>query len=167
MYWIPGIFIVLDFLVICVLPDVIRMASLKELAKRYKDKNLDAEINKFSNLAVNWMENFVVIVYLLEFIYFIIGFFYAIWIYSSIYIGMVVFNKILSSIKKEVPTEKLIKYANLKGFNAADVKFSRLLKIYELENKVKDYYLKPYLYSAIKIIAFASIIILHYNFKLI
>lgn len=162
MYWIPIIFIIMNFLYITQYKEITRMLCAKKLYEKYKDYKIQEYIDSEFEFH-NKLFNIISVFFIFEFIYFMVAFFYPIWIYSAVYIALV----IIISTKKELSLEKIIKLAKLNGFQASDVKLARMLKISELENKdVKVNIWLNYLLIGLKIMAFISIIVLHYNYKI-
>jgi hypothetical protein len=117
---------------------------------------------------MNVINNIIAIGLLAEFVYFIFGFFYPIWIFSAIFFVQFLITTIISKLNGEPSVEKRIKLAKLKGFETSDIKFDRLLKLNEIKKaEIKTYDFIKYIYPIIRIIIFASIIVLHYNYKII
>jgi len=162
MYWIPAIFILVEMLYIYYVDKLISYANATALYKKYKDENLASYIKNMHEDSI--ILYFIIGIFLfLEVIYFIIGLFFPFWLISAIFLGCYIILIIIYKFEN-VSTSKIIKLANLKNFTTTDIKFDRLLKLNEIkQNDKKIYKLKNYLFSIIKIITFAAIIITHYN----
>lgn len=168
MYWIPAFFILFEIVFINYLDTMIRSANAMFLAKKYNDVDLVKYIKKeFKD--VEKYSGILGVFLVFEFIYFAVGFFYPFWFLSVIFIFITSISIIRSKIIKKSPEiEKIIKLANLRDFVSSDVKFNRLLKLNELNTndiKTKEWHI--YLYSVLKMIAFISIIVLHYNYHIL
>lgn len=165
MYWIPAFFIFIEFIMILSLDNLVRYSNIKFLYEKYKNDALRDYANKHFN-GIGIVNSIFALILIGEMIYFIIALFYPIWIIAVIYFTQFLLLQIISKIKKDTSIEKRIKLAQLKGFETKDEKFSRLLKLNELKN-VKTHQWTMYIYPLIRIIIFASIIILHYNYKIL
>ena len=202
MYWIPIIFIIGEIFLINKLDMFVRLSACNELLKKYdsinkkfkpkpeafrtgavwKRRSLQMEADALGNPLKSYIKSefkgteasitIMMIVIMLEYIYFIIGIFYSIWMISVFFIFTSILSLIISKLKKpdsdEIKTMKLVKSAKLSNFETSDIKFQRFLKLNELNNKdVKTNIWITYLYSFVKIITFLSIIILHYHYKIL
>lgn len=167
MYWIPAIFIFFELIYINYLDSMIRYLNCKILNEKFDDYNLKRYIdNEFSSQE----KIFAAIGFILFFqlIYFIVALFYPFWFISTTFIFLSLISTVKNKIKKDVPIEKTIKLARLKNFESENVKFERLLKLNELNQKdIKTYSWIGYIYPIIKIIVFIAIIVLHYNYKIL
>lgn len=167
MYWIPAIFIFLEILLIVSLDNLIRYGNIKFLYEKYKNSDLKEYVNKHFH-GIGAINSIFALNLIGELIYFIVALFYSIWFISVIYFVQFFIIQIVAKLKKDISIEKRIKLAQLKGFNTSDEKFSRLLKLNELKSsEIKIYQWTMYIYPILRIIIFASIIILHYNYNLL
>ena len=167
MYWIPAFFIFFEIIFFLSVDNIVRYNNIKSLYLKYKDSELKTYIEKNFH-GINVTNSLLALVLLAEMVYFIFGFFYPIWIISAIYFGQFLITSIVSKINGDPSIEKQIKLAKLKGFETKDTQFSRMLKLNELKNsEIKTYGWVKYIYPIVRIILFATIIILHYNYKLI
>ena len=167
MYWIPAFFIFFEIIFFLSVDNIVRYNNIKSLYVKYKDSALKNYIEK-NFYGINVINSLLAIGLLSEMVYFIFGFFYPIWIISAIYCGQFLITSIVSKINGDPSIEKQIKLAKLKGFETEDTKFSRMLKLNELKSsEIKTYGCVKYIYPIVRIIIFATIIILHYNYKLI
>jgi len=165
MYWIPAIFIVFELLFLNYLDQILRYSNAIILSKKYKDKKLEEYI-KIEHKDFDKILIVIGVFLLAEFIYFIVGLFYPIWILSVLFICYSIFMNIYSKFRKSSSVEQMIKLAKLKNFESSDVKFERLLKLSELkQDQVKTRTWIGYIVPVIKIFIFISIILFHYNFK--
>lgn len=166
LFWIPAIFIVIELIYIGSLPKVISLSNIALLSKKYKSDDLDKYIEKKYNGFSKLMLVSVLFI-LFETVYFIVGLFYSIWMFSIVFILFLLFSTVIStSRKKEKDLGKIVKRANLEDFETSDIKLSRALKMNEIKNvKTNDWTL--YIYPIIKVLAFLAIIILHYHFQLL
>jgi len=169
MYWLPGLFIVMEILLISYLDTLVRYTNVDFLYKKYKDEELKKYMKTEFPGAIGIGAVFAI--YLIGVcVYFIVGLFYPfIWYVSVVLISFSIFEMIRSKIiKKEIPIEKRIKLARLNNFETSDIKFERALKLNELKHsEIKINEWKKYISPIIRIIIFLSIIILHYHFNLI
>ena len=167
MYWIPAFFIFFEIILFLSVDNIVRYSNIKSLYQKYKDSALKIYSEKHFH-GMNIINNILGIVLLAEMVYFIYGFFYPIWILSAIFFGQFLITTIISKLNGDPSVEKQIKLAKLKGFETSDIKLDRLLKLNEIKkSEIKTYDFIKYIYPIIRIIIFASIIILHYNYKLI
>lgn len=166
MYWIPAFFIFVEIFLILSVDKLSSYGNAKFLFDKYKDENLKKYI-QLNYHGIDVMTNIFGFLLLGELIYFIIGFFYPmIWMFSALIIFVFLISTIFSKMKKEVPIEKRIKLAKLKGFETTDIQFSRLLKLNQLkDNEIKTNEWIKYIFPLFRIIIFISIIVLHYNFS--
>lgn len=165
IYWLPVIFIFFEFILIGQMSKMIEYTSLSFLYKKYKDDDLWKYINlNYKDFAKSYI--FFGIILLIEIIYLIVGLFHSIWFISIIVLSH---DLLVLVIKQLKPTsiEKLIKRAKLEDFNSTNVKFQRYLKITQLNNNIKTHNWLLFIFPIIKIMLFASIIILHYNYNLL
>lgn len=166
MYWIPAFFIFVEIFYILSIDTLVSYGNTKFLFEKYKDESLKKYIQlKYSGAET--INNILGVLLLGEMIYFVIGFFYSIWMISASFVFVFLVSLIYSKLKKEVPIKKRIKLAKLKGFKSTDIQFSRLLKLNNLKDEIKTNEWMTYISPVIKIIIFISIIVLHYNYKLI
>lgn len=164
MYWIPSIFIFVELLYISYISNLVKFANCKVLLKKYKNEQLsDYIINEYKS--IENVSTFIGFLLIFEMIYFIVGFFYPIWIFSIIYIIYTIVYTIIIKNKPE-PIEKIVKKADLSGFQTNDIKLSRLLKLNELKG-IKIYKWTWYILPTIKIAIFIAIIVLHYNYAVL
>jgi hypothetical protein len=164
VYWIPAIFIFLEFVFIMSLDSMVKNINAKIIYERYKDPNL-AKYIKENYKGTEILSAILAICYIGQIAYFIVGLFKPIWMISIVYILYLTISTIVDKVRK-TPIEKTIKRAKLKGFEASDVKLDRLLKLNELKgSEIKTYEWMNYIYPLIRIIVFIGIIVLHYNFK--
>lgn len=168
MFWLPAIFIVFEIIYIYNIDTLMFMAGSQSILKKYKSEDLKKYVESRSkDVVMNALLVFVLVIG--EFIYFIFGLFGNIWIYSVVFILFIVIGKLLSKIiNKEQTIEESIKMAGLEDFESNDVKLNRVLKLQELNGvDIKIHKWKYIIVPIIKILAFLSIIILHYHFKMI
>ena len=166
MYWIPAFFIFTEIVFILSVDKLVTYGNAKFLLDKYKDESLKRYIQSTYH-GIDVITNIFGFIFLAQLLYFIVGFFYPIWMFSALFIFIFLINTIHSKLKKEIPIEKRIKLAKLKGFETTDTQFSRLLKLNELKNsKIKTNEWIIYLIPLFRIIVFMSIIILHYNFSI-
>lgn len=164
MYWIPIIFIFCELIYISNLDSITRYSNCNILLNKFKDRNLQTYIkNEFKSISIVFI--FIGIYLFSEVIYFLVGFFYPLWIMSSIFFIYYIVATIINKIKSQT-IEKTVKLANLKNFDSSDIKFQRLLKLNELKGN-KTYNYIGYIYSTIRIAIFVAIIVLHYNYKIL
>ena len=168
MYWIPAFFILFELVFINYLDKMIRSANATFLLNKYKDEDL-AKYIKTNFPDIETKSGIIGIFLVLEFIYFIVGFFYPFWFISVVFVTITAITTIKSKINKKAPDiEKIIKIANLRDFVSSDIKMNRLLKLNELNsNNIKTKEWHVYMYASLKIIAFILIIVLHYNYHLL
>ena len=162
MYWIPAIFILVEMLYLFYIDKMISYVNATALYKKYKDDNLVSYIKNIHNDSMFIYFTIGIFIFL-EVIYFIIGLFFPFWFVSIVFLCYYIILILMD--KFESPsTSKMIKLANLKNFSTTDIKFDRLLKLNEINQRdVKIHKLKIYSYPILKIIIFAIIIITHYN----
>lgn len=170
MYWIPAIFIIVQLSYLNFSDKLIRYTYARFLYDKFKDNDLRLYIsNEFKD--IEKITNFFGIFILLEFIYFIVAFFYPFWLLSTIYIFFIIIVNIFSKLKKkdeDKEIEKAINYAKLKNFKSSNIKFERLLKLNELKTNKKSFaHWRMYILIFIKIFTFISIIVLHYHYKIL
>lgn len=161
MYWIPAFFIIIELLYISYLSDIVKIANCKVLLKKYKNENLKDYIIKEYKSIEKILTNIGILLFF-EIVYFVVGFFYPIWIFSLLYIIYLIIHTIITN-NYTSSIEKTIKKADLKEFQTDDIKLSRLLKLNELKG-IKIYKWTWYILPAIKITIFIAIIVLHYNY---
>ena len=167
MYWIPGFLIFFEIIFFLSVDNIVRYNNIKTLYQKYKVSELKDYIEKHFN-GINIINSLLAIGLLAEIVYFIFGFFYPIWIISAIFFGQFLITSIVSKVNGGPSVEKQIKLAKLKGFETKDIQFSRLLKLNELKNsEIKTYDWLKYIYPVMRIILLASIIILHFNYKIL
>jgi uncharacterized ion transporter superfamily protein YfcC len=167
MYWIPAFFIFFEIIFFLSVDTIVRYDNIKILYQKYKNSELKNYSEKHFH-GINVINSILAIGILAEFAYFIFGFFYPIWIISAIYFAQFLITTIISKLSGEPSIEKRIKLAKLKDFETSDIKFDRLLKLNELKSsEIKTHDWVKYIYPIIRIIIFASIIVLHYNYKII
>jgi hypothetical protein len=162
MYWIAAVFILIEILFFYNLDKIIQYSNILYLVKKYKDEDLIKYLKeKFKDF--NNIITFFGIFMFLEYVYFIIALFYPFWFFSVLFFIYTIGNHFKN---KKVDISKVIKRAKLEDFKSSDVKFERMLKMNELENiKINEW--TKYIIVILKIIMFISIIVLHYNYKLI
>jgi hypothetical protein len=162
MYWIPAILIFVELLVIFHVEKLISYTNLLALYKKYKDDDLASYITK-EHKDTSFIYAVIGVLLILELIYFIIGLFFPFWLVSVIFLFYFIVNLLIEKLKT-TSTSKIIKLANLKNFSTSDIKFDRILKLNEINDKdIRLHKINIYLYPILKIIAFATIIIMHYN----
>lgn len=162
MYWIPAILIFIELLVIFHIERLISYTNLILLYKKYKNEDLELYITT-EHKDTPSIYIVIGILLILELIYFIIGLFFPFWIVSVVFLCYFIYNTLTEKLIP-TPTSKIIKLANLKNFSTSDIKFDRLLKLNEINDKdIRLQKINIYLYPILKIIAFATIIIMHYN----
>lgn len=162
MYWIPAILIFVELLIIFHVEKLISYTNLILLNKKYENEDLESYITK-EHKDTPFIYIVIGILLILELIYFIIGLFFPFWIVSVVFLCYFIYN-VLTERLIPTPTSKIIKLANLKNFSTSDIKFDRLLKLNEINDKdIRLHKINIYLYPILKIIAFSTIIITHYN----
>lgn len=167
MYWIPAFLIFFEIIFFLSVDQIVRYNNIKSLYQKYKDSALKNYIEKTFH-GINIVNTFLALGMLGEMVYFIFGFFHPIWIISVIYFSQFLITSVISRLNGDPSVEKQIKLAKLKGFETEDTKFSRMLKLNELKSsEIKTHDWVKYLYPILRMIMLASIIILHYNFKLL
>lgn len=162
MYWIPAIFVVLDFISLLLFSDLSRGYNSMFLADKYNNKELEKYVTSNHPLQREIILGLIILLFL-EFVYFVICLFYPLWIISIISISIGVIYGIITITRKK-PIDEIIRKAKLNNFQTSDVKFDRLLKLNEL-NDTKRRYKFPIIYILIslKMFVFISIIVFHYN----
>lgn len=167
MYWIPAIFIFFEIIIIYLTNDISKYDSLIKLQDKYNDKDLSKYISvNYKSWSFERVTDIIFIVYILEFIYFIVGLFFSYWIISIVYIlGIILFN-IYNDLYGDDSVETLIKMSKLKNFKSSNVQFDRLLKLNELNKDFKITEWTKYIVPTLKLSVFLLIITLHYNINL-
>jgi hypothetical protein len=162
MYWLPAIFIFIEMLFIYHVDKLISYVNSLALYKKYKDKELLSYIEKEHKNSLIIYQT-IGILLLLEVVYFIIGLFFTFWIVSIVFLFYFIILLLMDKFQS-ISNAKMIKLANLKNFTTSDIKFERFLKLNTInQSDMLIHKLKTYSYPLLKIIAFISIIIIHYN----
>lgn len=165
MYWIPSVFLFTNLIFIYNLDKIIKYSNCLYLYEKYKDIDLSEYLyTKYKDYKSFYL--FLLIAGFFELIYFIVGLFYSFWFFSIFILGCMVFISLYSKIKKN-DIRKIVKSANLEDFESKNIKFQRILKINELDERIKTNNWVAYILPTIKIIIYILIIVLHYNYNLI
>ena len=170
MYWLPGLFVVFELFLLAGYSSLWRFAYATKVLKKFKDTELENHIKYHYKEGKGWAI-FYAFYYLFLLVYFIIGLFHSIWIYSCVFIGWLIFSHILDQIFPD-SIEKCIKRAKFENLDNSSSKLSRYLKLEELKevskNNGKSYW-EPltYILPVIRIFTLLSIIILHYHFLIL
>jgi hypothetical protein len=141
MFWLPIIFIIAELFYLSTLRKVLEYGSCSVLYS---------------------------IIIIFQLVYFIVGIFQPIWIYSTFFIVFLITNYIITQNSKNTSIEKAVKNANLEDFETDNIKFDRFLKMNKIKmSKSKNNTWYYYIYPTMKILAYLSIIILHYHFGIL
>lgn len=162
MFWLPGLFLLLEFLY---------FASIKDFPRFYANHllksqgiTLTEQMNKFNNdkkpIAV------IVAFYILFLtIYCVIGLFYSTWFFTAILLSLFL-------IEHLIPTKNYYPFLDMKEVDKLeDGTLIRQIKLENIDGTYKRIRIKRYtidfLFSTIRMVVLATIIILHYNFNYI
>jgi hypothetical protein len=167
MFWLPIIFIIAELFYLSTLRKVLEYGSCSVLYSKYKDEKLKKYIDeKYSGFNISIMIYSIIIIF--QLVYFIVGIFQPIWIYSTFFIVFLITNYIITQNSKNTSIEKAVKNANLEDFETDNIKFDRFLKMNKIKmSKSKNNTWYYYIYPTMKILAYLSIIILHYHFGIL